>query len=303
MTILRQVPSEAKIRRVFKKILFGKYLSCPHCGSRVIKKYEGRYRCKKCRRPFSLTSSSWLKGMKLSLEIFYALLWCWINKTPVDQAVRLTQVSLPTVRNWYEKFRDNLPNEMLEQMRLSGIIQEDEAYRGSKNAKFSIIGAKEAKSVEKKLKMVVLFKKSVARNDIVNFCKDNIVPGSLLCTDGAAIYKGIGNWWPLEHQYEIHKKFEFAITSEIEGVWGVFFTFIRRMYHHVTINKIESIVKEFNFRFCFEETFKNPENYLTIALKANKVPIVCKNSGKISLTKKTILNLNLAQNNTISVPS
>jgi hypothetical protein len=45
----------------------------------------------------------------------------------------------------------------------------------------------------------------------------------------------------LKHEYEIHKRFEFKLTSEIEGLWGVFRTFVRRMYHHVTRYKLEDL--------------------------------------------------------------
>jgi hypothetical protein len=37
------------------------------------------------------------------------------------------------------------------------------------------------------------------------FCK--IKPGAQLWTDGAAIYKSIDKWWPVEHSWDIYKKF------------------------------------------------------------------------------------------------
>ena len=67
---------------------------------------------------------------------------------------------------------------------------------------------------------------------------------------------GIGNWHKLKHSYEIHRKFEFALTAEIEGLWGVFRTFVRRLYHHVTRYKLEELVAEFCLRFRQAELFK-----------------------------------------------
>lgn len=309
MTILQQVPSKAKIRTELKSIVFGKVLRCPHCGFRKLKKYEKRYHCKRCRKFFSLTSNTWLKGMKLPLQTFWLLLWCWINKVPIDQAQNTCGISEPTVRNWYEKFRHHLPQDNLDILRLKGNIQMDEAYRGSKDNKYAIIGAKQAKSDKRKAILQVIPKKSVDRKDAVDFLSQNVVPDSNLWSDGAAIYKGIAKWWPVNHSYELHNKFEFALTSEIEGMWGNFFTFVRRMYHHVTKDKIESVVREFNFRFCFPEHFRDPSSYLKIALKSLAIPVVEKKIKteekqiKISLDNMFIYTLNPVEKSKVLVPS
>lgn len=286
--ILSQVPTEHKIKRELKRVLFGKTMFCPCCGSSQIKKYEKRYRCKLCRKPFSLTSISWLKGMKLSLTTFWLILWAWTHKVPIDQAMKLCGISEPTARRWYEKFRNHLPQDKLNDIRLSSIIQMDEAYRSKKDKKYSIIGAKQkAKKGEKrKIALQVIPKNSVDRRDAIKFMSQHIVPNSKLRTDGASIYKGIGNWWPVDHQYEIHKKFEFALTSEIEGIWGNLFTFIRRMYHHVTGEKAEGIVKEFTARFVFPEWFQNPQSYLNISFQRIPRPIRKKWRGQYQTTKK-----------------
>jgi len=134
MSILHQVPSEKQERKVLKNLLFGSHIFCPYCGWYRVKKYEKRYRCKKCRKPFSLTSVTWLKGMKLSLQTFWVLLWCWCNKVPVDQTQKLVGVSEPTVRRWFGKFRENLLKD--DTLRLSEVVQMDEAFYGKKGSLF-----------------------------------------------------------------------------------------------------------------------------------------------------------------------
>ena len=113
-SILHQIPSEAQIKKELRKNLFGKRIFCPHCGSGQIKKYEKRFHCKTCRKHFSLTSVSWLKSAKLPLRIIWLLLWAWTTKVPLDQAAKLSGVSEVTCRRWYDKFRDHLPKEKLE---------------------------------------------------------------------------------------------------------------------------------------------------------------------------------------------
>lgn len=277
MSILRQVSSKTKIQRELKKVLFGDHLFCPRCQDRRIKKYENRYRCKTCRKPFSLTSITWLRGMKISLDTFWILLWCWTRKYSLDQATDLAEVSKPTARRWYEKFREHIPSQQLEEVRLSGIVQMDEAYRGGKHKGFAIVGAKEKQGKSaKRRKMVfrVLPRPSVNRGDAVDFLAHHVKPDSDLHTDGAAIYKTIEKWWRVNHRSELHKKWEFELTSEIEGLWGTLTVFVRRMYHHVTREKIREVLYEFQARQMYPEWFDSPVAYLKIALQPLSKPMM-----------------------------
>jgi transposase-like protein len=294
---LNQLPSEAQIRKTLRKAIFGKYVFCPHCGSRRVAPLEKRYHCKKCRKKFSLTSCSWLKGAKIALTKISCLLWCWQIKCPPDQAQAIAAVSLPTVRHWYDKFRDNLPPQLLEEMRLSGNVQADECYRHG----YSILGAKQEAMDGKPSRMVLvtLFKESVDKNDVVTMLSQKVKPESILRTDGGSIYRKIEDWWPVSHEFELHKKFEFAITSEIEGLWGNLFTFIRRMYHHVTTAKIEGIVNEFCFRQCFQDYFHTPEKYFALCL----VKLARKNPRKFSLRSQPEFSFILKEKSLAFVPS
>lgn len=277
MCILHQIPSEAKIRRELKKLLFGKTLFCPNCGSKSVKRYGRRYRCRRCRQPFSLTSVTWLKGMKIPLKTFWLILWCWCNKTPLDQTVRISGVSKVTIIRWFDKFREHLPQDKLSNVRLSGIVQMDEAYRGKKDRKYAIVGAKErrGKDSSKKRKMALEFvpKPSVDRKDAITFLSQHVEPKTHLHTDGAAIYKKIDNWWEVEHKYECHNRWEFSLTSEIEGLWGNFTVFATRMYHHIAFQKAPELIKEFAARSMFPEWFQNPQSFLKTSLKPLECPV------------------------------
>lgn len=248
-----QIPTEAQIRKMLRKIIFGSHIFCPKCHSRKIYAYEGRYRCRKCRRSFSLFSGTWLRAMKLPLTTFYSLLWCWTHKVPVLQSQDFCHLSEECVRHWFHIFRLQLPNSI---PILQGVIQMDEAYFKS----LSLLMAKEVGS--KKLAHAFILGTDVTRPDAAEFIFQCIQPESDLHTDGAGIYRGIDNWWPVTHKRDIHKKFEFGLTSEIEGMFGCLRTFIRRMYHHVTMDHLPAVVAEFCARFSHPEFFNSPESYL-----------------------------------------
>lgn len=257
MYVLKQIPSETQIKKYIRRSVFGKNVFCPECRSRQIVKYENRYRCKRCRTKFSLISHTWLVGMKLSFQKFWLLLWCWQKKVPIQQTMDLTRLSEKAIRHWYDIFRDNLPDCSVI---LKKKIQMDEAYSKGR----SILIAKEIGS--RRLAWNVLDKNSVNQNDAVNFMIQYIKPRSRFQTDGAAIYKHGRKYWMLRHKMDIHSKWEFSLTSEIEGVFGNMRTFIRRMYHHVTPEKMSEYVSEFCIRFSSPEIFENPLNYLEKSL-------------------------------------
>lgn len=259
IALLKQIPSEAKIRQQLKLIIFGKHIFCPVCQTRQIIKAGKRYYCKKCRRSFSLLSGTWLANMKISLRTFWALLWCWTQQVPVLQSQKLCHVSEETVYHWFRQFRLHLPQ--FEPI-LQGTVQMDEAY--FKN--ISLLMAKQIGT--RNLAHQIIFKNSVNRGEVANFLFQHIQPKTNLHTDGSGIYRGINNWWQVKHRKDIHKKFEFRLTSEIEGLFGNLRTFIRRMYHHATPQYLPEYVGEFSLRFCQPQMFTSPLTYLQYSLSS-----------------------------------
>lgn len=250
---LKQIPSETKIKKYLRRIIFGKNIFCPKCHSRSIIKYEDRYRCKRCRCKFSLISHTWLNGMKMPYQKFWLVLWCWTSQVPVKQSTALAILSDKAVRHWFDLFRSNLPEN---QVILRKIVQLDEAFF----KKRTLMMAKQKGT--RNLAYEILTTTNVQRQHAAYFLKEHIKPRSKLHTDGASIYSGIDRWWPVKHQRDIHKKWEFALTSEIEGAFGNLRTFIRRMYHHATPEKLPEYVSEFCFRFSSPEIFNSPLSYL-----------------------------------------
>jgi len=253
IAFLNQVPSTTKIQSQLRRILYGTHLRCPRCHSRDVRRSEQRYRCIHCRRPFSLLTGTWLEGMKLSLRTWWCLLWCWTQAVPVLQSQKLCHLSEPTVRFWFREFRLQVPDI---QHILQGTVQMDEAYF----RQLSLLFAKQVGT--RNLAWQVVQKSSVDKRDAANFLFQNIQPRSRLQTDGSGIYKRIDRWWPVKHHRDIHRKWEFALTSEIEGLFGNLRTFIRRMYHHSTPNYLPEYVGEFCLRFSQPEIFSSPLTYL-----------------------------------------
>lgn len=256
---LNQVPSEAQIRKFLRRAIFGKAIVCPTCRSRKVYRRQERYWCTRCRKRFSLLSHTWLSDMKLPLQKFWMILWCWTQAVPVRQTMALTQLSEEAVRRWFGRFRSHLPENI---EILSRVVQLDEAYGKG----WVLVMAKQEKT--HKLAWSAFPGSSTQRHHAFEFLQSHVKPGTKLATDGALIYRGIEKWWPVRHTRDIHAKWEFSQTSEIEGMFGCYRTFVRRMYHHHTSEKTTEYVSEFASRFSSPELFENPRNYLikTLAL-------------------------------------
>jgi transposase-like protein len=250
---LEQIPSEAQIRRFIRRTVFGKNVFCPVCRSQKVVRYETRFRCRRCRYKFSLISHTWLKDMKISLQKFWMLLWCWTAQVPIKQTMRLTRLSESAARHWFDLFRSHLPHNPCI---LEKVVQLDETFFKKK----AVMLAKQAGT--RKLAFEVLHTTAPSKWHACYFLQQHVRPGSRLQTDGSGIYKAIDRWWPVTHRTDIHKKWEFALTSEIEGMFGNFRTFVRRMYHHVTPDKLPELVREFCVRFSLPEMFEDPHTYL-----------------------------------------
>jgi hypothetical protein len=185
-------------------------------------------------------------------------LWCWTTQIPIKQSVTLTKISEATLRHWFDLFRQNLPQD---QEVLQRLVQLDEAF-------FKLAGLMLGKEVgTRKLAYEVLNTTNIQRHHATYFLEHHVAPETQLNTDGATIYRNINQWWPVTHHFDIHKKLEFSQTSEIEGMFGCFRTFVRRMYHHVTSDKLENLVREFCFRFSSPQMFDNPRYYLEKSLR------------------------------------
>ncbi len=131
-----------------------------------------------------------------------------------------------------------------------------------------VVGAKDIR--RRNIKLIVVHKKAPDKSDAINLIFNYVKPKSRLFTDGSGIYSGCEKWWPLQHRRDIHKKWEFALTSEIEGIWANLRTFIRRMYHHVTLEKLPKVVAEFEARFCQQKIFESVLNFLINSLSSVK---------------------------------
>lgn len=267
-TIAFAVPSEKTIQAQIRHLLLGAHPHCPRCGrSHTVTRSESRYRCRQCRRPFSLSSVSWLAGTKLSWRQFWILTWCFCHRYQPQQTAALAHVSVPTARHWYRQFRIHLP-ERERTLRL--LVCADEAYVGKRRTgnQRIVAGAVEPHSKELRLRIIP----DTEQDSIELFLWTHVDPVTLVRTDAHPSYTHI-EWMGYGHETDIHERGQLEKTVPIERVWSFSKWHLRRMYHHIWAKNLPLFLREIEWRFSAPETFETPLAFLTISL--TPVPTAC----------------------------
>lgn len=262
MSILDSVPSEAKLMHIVGEVTFGKRPFCPRCGSSHVKRSEGRYRCPSCRKPFSLTSVSWLKGTKLSLKDLWLLLYCWQKRISFKTTLEITGLSHFTVRRWRRRFQDHL---VYESPILKGLVEVDESFIGKRrrNNQQIILGA--WSRVQRKIVLRCTRNRDQGTTD--KFLLAHVrTEDTTVFTDSAWCYEGIDSFFGYEHITCNHSAFVFGPTNLIENMWSRFKRFIIRTYHHIHKKWLPKLVREFEARINEPEIFLSPLTFLQNSL-------------------------------------
>ena len=263
MNILERVPRDAKLRSIFTKNTFGPRVHCPRCGTSHVHRSEYRYRCPKCRKPFSVTSASMFKWAKVDFRTIWILIDCWQRRIAFNTTANIAGVSQVTVRRWFRRFQEGL---VYESPGLKGVIEMDEAFLGKRrhgNQRI-VLGAYERKT--KKVVLRMTDNRDQGTTD--RFLLSHVDEASMIWTDGAKCYEGINTFFGYIHGSCNHDAWEFGPTNHIENVWSALKGFIRRTYHHYHNRWLSWLLREFEARWNAPELFLSPLYFLKTCLVA-----------------------------------
>ena len=105
----RNVPSEAKLRKFIRHVIFRENLFCPYCLSRFVKVIESRYHCRACRSKFSVLSFTGLSHLRVSFRQLWLVFWCWSHGMNHDQSAIICRLSKKSIRRWFAFCYDHIP--------------------------------------------------------------------------------------------------------------------------------------------------------------------------------------------------
>ena len=243
-------------------------LVCLRCGSdhayRVASGKPMPYRCKGCKRYFSLKTGTTMEDSKLSLR-----LWAWAIYLELTSLKGVSSMKLRRdlgVRQATAWFMLHRIREAFADVALvfDGPVEVDETYFGGKRANMSnarrkelegtgrgpagktaVVGAKDRDTN----RVVARVIDRTDRDTLQGFVDEHADPAAALYTDDATAYKGSGR----EHQTVKHSAAEFVRylegaeihTNGVESFWSMLKRAHKGVYHRLSPKHLQRYVSEF----------------------------------------------------------
>lgn len=259
---INDVPSESKCKHIVLRIANKGIDGCYYCNSRVAFKKNVDYGwCSKCRCKVRPKSITWLRNSKLSYRQIFTLLVSWQNKQSAGAVRVFTGLSYTTIQRWYNKFRENLPEESKDDdsFKLHDLVATDESWFGKRkfgNQKI-VIGAIEVATRRLRLQIIP----NTEQCTVEDFLENVIQYGSHIITDCSPSYNGISMLGFSREAYN-HSIGHFEKSNNIECIWSSIKRHMRKMYGSIPTKYLPLILIEWEARFNHKDLFASPVNYL-----------------------------------------
>lgn len=234
---------------------------CPYCGKHhcFIRK-DGRYRCTKCKRNFSVTVGTIFHSTNLSLKKWFIGIYLFSShKKGISshQLARDLKVTQKTAWFMLSKIRTLT---VQKEVRLSGTVELDEAYIGGeerwKHADKHVEGT-QGRSTKTKTPIFGLAERGgdIVVKQVENTKGKTLSPiiqhfiekGSKVFTDE---YQAYWNLADLEYLHGVvfHKSKKYVdgdvSTNCVEGFWSHFKRMIKGIYHYISVERMQMYIDE-----------------------------------------------------------
>ena len=240
---------------------------CPHCGGvdRIVAdKRERHYRCKDCRKRFTVTTKTCMHATKRPLQDWIYAIYSVLTARKGVSAMQLSKelgVQYRTAWHMLHRIREACAQG---EFKLNDTVEVDETYIGGKegnkhadkklNAGRGPVGKEAVVGVRERDGEVRA--KPVERTDartLVGFVGEHVERGSKVYTDEAKAYGPLSRpGSPFRHATVRHGIGEYVRgdvhTNGIESVWAVLKRSINGTWHHVSPKHLGRYVDEAAFR-------------------------------------------------------
>ena len=274
MQLLKKFPDDSTAEKWFAQQRWKGTPRCPHCGSTNIQcgaKHDSMpYRCRTCRRRFSVRIGTAMEDTKLGYQVWAMAIYILTTGIKGVSSMKLHRdLGITQKTAWFLAHRIRETWEQYQNLYL-GPVEVDETYIGGKEknkheykklkegrgavGKTAVVGAKDRATNKIEAKVI----KDTTSKTLTTFVGDTTKHGSKVFTDDALAYSKLTGY---EHKTVKHSVKEFvngmAHINGIESFWALLKRGYHGTYHHMSPWQLQRYVNEFEGRF-------NDRNFDTI---------------------------------------
>ena len=256
-----------KAREHLEAMIWPDGVSCKRCGSLSVTKLQGKstrpgvYKCKDCRKPFTVTVGTIFEDSKIKLNkwlLAFRLMAGSKKGISAHQLGRSLGITYKSAWFMAHRIREAMRSGDLSPFGSDGgAVEVDETYIGRKagsgapkggwSHKMTVLGL-----VDRNTGRSRFFHVEKPGAPIQSIVLDNLSREARLMTDEHVMYRKIGREFA-EHSSVMHFNKEYArgdvTTNTIEGAFSIFKRGMKGIYQHCREKHLHRYLAEFEFRY------------------------------------------------------
>ena len=243
-------------------------MACLRCGSadgayRVKSGKPQPYRCRDCRKYFSLKTGTAMEDSPLSLRVWGWAIYLEMTSLKGVSSMKIHRdlgVSQPTAWFMLHRIREAFAGVA---MTFEGPVEVDETYVGGRQrnmpkhkrapgrgpvGKTAVVGVKDRTTKRVAARVV----EATDKETLQGFVKEHTADGATVYTDEAKVYDGLENRETVKHSVGEYVR-GMAHTNGVESFWSMLKRAHKGVYHKMSAKHLQRYVAEFAGRHNIRE--------------------------------------------------